>query len=100
MRKITQQAVRAFYANEVFNSANTKVTTSGQGNVTCLWLHNSIIARIDNGLISINPQGYTTNTTKERLNGLNNVNIYQKDFSWYLNGNVMDVNNWTEVNLS
>jgi hypothetical protein len=27
-----------------------------------------------------------TTTTKERLNGLNGVNIHQKDFQWYLNG--------------
>jgi hypothetical protein len=29
-------------------------------------------------------------TTKERLNGFNMVDIVQKDFEWYLNGELWD----------
>jgi hypothetical protein len=34
--------------------------------------------------------GWRTRTTKERLNGLEGVNIVQRDFQWYLNGVVWD----------
>jgi len=30
--------------------------------------------------------GWQSNTTKERLNGLSGVSIYQKNFQWFLNG--------------
>ena len=36
--------------------------------------------------------GWFSNTTKERLNGLPNVNIYQKNFEWFLNGKKWDGN--------
>ena len=38
----------------------------------------------------INDGGWQSNTTKERLNGLPNVSIHQKDFQWYLNGEAWD----------
>ena len=37
--------------------------------------------------LSITNCGWFSNTTKERLNGLPNVSIQQKNFIWYLNGN-------------
>jgi hypothetical protein len=46
--------------------------------------------------LSITDAGWQTNTTKERLNGIPNVHIHQKDWVWYLNGeewngNLIDV---------
>ena len=58
-------------------------------NVTILKLHGNAIAYKYNDpeqTLSITNCGYFTQTTKERLNGLNGVNIYQKKGIWYLNG--------------
>jgi hypothetical protein len=30
--------------------------------------------------------GWFSNTTKERLNAIDGVSVYQKDWNWYLNG--------------
>ena len=57
--------------------------------VVKLQYHGNTIAiknRITNK-ISITNCGWFSNTTKERLNGLKGVNIKQKNFIWYLNGN-------------
>lgn len=40
--------------------------------------------------------GWWTNTTKERLNGLSNVQISQRNYRWYLNGQIWD-GNWIAV---
>ena len=58
-------------------------------NVTILKLHNNAIAYRYNDpekTLSITNCGWFSKTTKERLNGLPNVNIYQKAFKWFLNG--------------
>ena len=38
------------------------------------------------GELYITAAGWQTVTTKERLNGFPSVNIVQKDFQWFLNG--------------
>jgi len=43
-----------------------------------------------NGDLWINDAGWQTVTTKERLNGFPTVNIQQKDFEWFLNGERWD----------
>lgn len=86
MRKITILAKLAFENNENFNQSNTIVKVCD--NYTRLLLFNNEIAcknRITNEIFITNC-GYFTNTTKERLNGLQGVNINQKKFVWYLNG--------------
>ena len=58
-------------------------------NVTVLKLHNNAIAYRYNDperTLTISNCGWFTPTTKERLNALPNVNIYQKNFKWFLNG--------------
>jgi hypothetical protein len=87
MRKITQQSVDAFMNGKKFNKGNMSVDVLP--NVTVLKLHGNEIAYRYNdpkNTISITNCGWQTNTTKERLNGIPNVSIYQKDFQWYLNG--------------
>jgi len=62
--------------------------------ITDLLLHGNIIAtatkKFNNGkyetTITITSAGWKTVTTKERLNGLNGVNIVQRNFEWFLNG--------------
>ena len=85
MRKITQEAIRAFENNREFKRGNTQVIIEGLW--TYLVLHGHKIAGtcIFDGPW-VDACGYKTNTTKERLNGLEGVNIHQKDFVWYLNG--------------
>ena len=97
MRKITQQAVTAFLNGERFNKGNTSVVVDAD--TIKLYLHGNCIARIDSYGMAINPQGYATTTTKERLNGLPRVSIKQRDFMWYLNesNESMSMNDWTYV---
>ena len=85
MRQITRESVNAFMTRKEFNNQNTKVSTLK--NKWYLKLHNNIIAVLhpDNTLMITN-SGWQSNTTKERLNALQGVNIVQKNFVWYLNG--------------
>ena len=89
MRKITQQAVNAFYARRDFKSSNTTVTV--HSGTTILYLHSNPIAWLgDDDLLTISSAGWRTATTKERLNGLRGVSIYQKAGVWFLNGEEWD----------
>jgi hypothetical protein len=84
---ITQQAIAAFNNAESFKSGNTKVIV--KPNVTVLLLFNNEIAYRYNDperTLSITNAGWESNTTKERLNGLDGVSIQQKAGIWYLNG--------------
>lgn len=91
MRKITKISVNAFLNAQEFKSKNTTVVVNE--NVTILKLHDNPIAykyNDPNNTISITNAGWFSNTTKERLNGLKNVNICQKTGKWYLNGVLWD----------
>lgn len=103
MRQITEKSVNAFLNRTPFKSANMEVEkqpsvkTEGK-RVYFLKLHGNIIAQIDeHNSLFITSAGWRTNTTKERLNGLPNVSIYQKKGIWYLNGEMWD-GNWIKVN--
>jgi len=86
MRKITKDACSAFNYNQRFSRGNTSVMVDKEK--TYLILHGNTIAikHHYNDSIKISHAGWDTMVTKERLNGLPNVNIIQKDFVWYLNG--------------
>tara|TARA_Y100000592_G_C5381110_1_gene273463 strand:+ start:530 stop:898 length:369 start_codon:yes stop_codon:yes gene_type:complete len=106
MRKITQEALRAFDKGKKFKKSNTEVKIIKSmdkivrvelllhGNVIAYqnWTYfkNTVASSFGDMKVSkdlwITAAGWRTNTTKERLNGLNGVNIYQKDFQWHLNG--------------
>lgn len=97
MKKITQESVDAFMNARKFKKANMEVEVLP--NVTILKLHGNEIAYRYNDperTLSITDAGWQTNTTKERLNGIPNVDIHQKNGVWYLNGeewngNLIDV---------
>ena len=78
MRKITQQIIGAFA-----NRKDCQLTKrdSVEDGVLCLWGHQ--IAKFEDGQLMITNAGWKSNTTKERLNGLNGVSIYQKNFEWF-----------------
>lgn len=87
MRNITKEAIRAFNSAEKFCSSNTIVEVLP--NVTILKLFNNPIAyRYNNPekTLSITNAGWTSATTKERLNALPNVSIKQVKGIWFLNG--------------
>ena len=88
MRKITYKAIVAFEQNRPFTSGNTAVKVDDKCGVpeTGLYLHGHKIAYKLNGTLFIDACGWLTNTTKERLNGIDGVSINQKDYQWFLNG--------------
>ena len=91
MRKITQESVIAFMDGDKFKKQNMEVEVLP--NVTILRLHGNAIAYRYNDperTLSITNCGWFSNTTKERLNALPNVSIYQKNWNWYLNGKEWD----------
>jgi hypothetical protein len=94
-RKITREAVDKFLSRETFKKSNMEVDQCyGQFR---LKLHGNVIAVLDEfNMLSISNAGWQSNTTKERLNGLPNVGIYQKNWQWYLNGNQWN-GEWTRV---
>ena len=91
MRNITANATEAFWAGKKFRkggSGETEVEVD-DAEVTLL-LHGSVIARRPrNGTsLEISAAGWSTLTTKERLNGVLQrlgYGIWQSNFVWYCN---------------
>ena len=86
---------------QTFKRGNTEVKTFKREGETKpyfsrLILHGNIIAELSHEGLQITSAGWQSNTTKERLNGLPNVSIHQKDFQWYLNGELWD-GEWINV---
>jgi hypothetical protein len=97
MRKITQDAVGKFLSKETFSKSNMKVEESY--GIWKLKLHNNTIATIDElGVLSVSNAGWASNTTRERLNGLPNVHVKQKNWNWYLNGKEWN-GEWTRIGI-
>jgi hypothetical protein len=97
MRKITQQAIHAFMNGQEYKKDNTEVEQLIF--IGILKLHGNEIARRNNetGEMEISNAGWFSNTTKERLNGIPGVSIYQKKGQWYLNGEVWN-GQWSLIN--
>ena len=77
MKKITRDSVDAFMNARPFRKDNTG---------------NEIAYRYNDPerTLSVTNAGWFSNTTKERLNGIPNVRIHQKNFNWYLNDKEWD----------
>jgi len=87
-RQISIDAAEAFMRKEEFKRSNTEVILykTEKGLQAELRLHNNPIAIIDeHRTLSITNAGWETVVTKDRLNELPGVSIYQKDYQWYLN---------------
>lgn len=93
MSKITEQSVKAFLNGESFKKSNTRVEVEiyplGKNEVI-MYLHNNLIAKRIDGHLYITAAGRKTKTTKERLNGLPGIKIFQKSHLWYLNKEYWD----------
>jgi len=79
MRKITAEVVGAFNNKEAKRMNNTESTGEA------LYLHGNKIAEYRDGDLWITNAGWMSNTTKERLNGIEGVSVHQKKGVWYLN---------------
>jgi len=91
MRKITEESVDAFMNARKFKKANMEIEVLP--NVTVMKLHGNPIAFRYNDperTLSITDAGWSSNTTKERLNAIPNVSIQQKNWEWFLNGEKWD----------
>ena len=55
-----------------------------------LRLHGNTIAELSNEGMTISTCGWNTVTTRERLNGLPNVHVVQRNWQLYLNGEAWD----------
>ena len=88
MRQITYDAIRAFENGYNFKRGNTRVIVGHDGveYSVRLLLHGNLIAERTSNGVYIQDGGWQSNTTKERLNGLSGVNIVQRNWVWYLNG--------------
>ena len=98
MRKIEQQMNRAI-VNKVdwmvdSLHSNTKVEYNSSTDCSTIVLFRTAIAVYDhkNQALKLNTGGYTTNTTKSRLNAILSEIfvgscVYQKNFNWFFNYN-------------
>ena len=87
MKIVTQNSVACFLNRGNGTFSNTKVVT--ENGVSKMYLFGNLIATLDHnvgGVMEITNAGWRSNTTKERLNGLPNVNIRQVKGEWFLNG--------------
>jgi len=112
MRKIAQDAARAFCNNRKFSRDNTQVRTSttiGDKPMTELILHGHVIARRRNDQLFVTQAGWPTVTTKSRLNALldelnSGTRFFQKNHEQYLGGNSwtipIDSRGWYKVDGS
>ena len=96
-RQITEIITRKFMNDESYRLSNSEVRTDFE--TTRLYLHNNLIAKKEKatGKIYITLAGWNTVTTRERLNGLPNVRVTQKDFIPYLNGQEINSYDMYEV---
>jgi hypothetical protein len=89
MRKITKEMSAAFLSGSPFKKSNTKIMVNNFANcgtLTQIFLHGNLIAEHSDEGLKITNAGWFSNTTKERLNGLPGVSIFQKRGKWFLNG--------------
>ena len=84
MRKVTKAIKDAFVYCEDIKLGNSKVTRTNTTTIR-LVLHGHVIASKTSGVLVITNCGYFTNVTKDRLNALPGVNIFQRKGVWYLN---------------
>lgn len=95
MRKITQGAYNAWKNKTPFKKANTRVDVDFDRECT-LYLHGNCIAKEVDGELFVNHCGWTTNTTRERLNMFPNVHIRKFQGDFLLNEQIMNPG-WNKI---
>ena len=106
MRKIEQQMNRAIVNKNDWSNSNTNVEYNSNTNCSTVVLHRTAIAVYDHNLkaVKLNSGGYTTNTTKSRLNAILDevmygAKVFQKNWDWYLSYNNQTVDFWDNMIL-
>ena len=91
MRKIEQQMNRAIANRTDWSSSNTRVEFNDSTNCSSVFLHGHRIATFDHNLkaVKLSSCGWTTNTTKSRLNAILSevkygCSVFQKQWNWYV----------------
>ena len=91
MRKIEREMIQAIVDKRGWHKSNTAVMYSDSRQVSCVYLHNNLIAVVDKDTVQVYDGGWQSATTKSRLNALINgltdsyTNcIYQYNFDWYV----------------
>ena len=94
MRKIESQMIEAINQEKDWKSGNTKVINfynDGQEVVvTSVFLHDNLIAEIQDDSMTIFDGGWHTTTPKSRLNALCDAfcvegeGVFQSNFEWYV----------------
>ena len=94
MRKIEQQMNRAIVNKNDWSNSNTKVDYNSNTNCSTIVLHRTAIAVYDHNTqaVKLNSGGYTSNTTKSRLNAIleevmYGARVFQKNWNWFLSYN-------------
>ena len=88
MRKIETLMNAAISNNQDFKLDNTEVVACS--NVSDVYLHGNLIARIGETWIELFDGGFQSNTTKSRLNailkehGVKGECVFQKNFKWFI----------------
>ena len=85
---------RAIVNKNDWSNSNTFVDYNSNTNCSTVVLHRTAIAVYDHNTqaLKLNTGGYTTNTTKSRLNAIlqeliTGARVFQKQFDWYLSYN-------------
>lgn len=88
MRKIETQMNNAISEGTDWRTANTRVETV-EG-VSFVYLHNNLIAEVDDDSMKLYDGGWQSVTTKSRLNailsehGVTGEGVFQKNFEWFI----------------
>jgi hypothetical protein len=88
MRKIERQMNAAINAGKDFKLSNTEVVACS--NVSDVFLHGNLIARVGETWVEIFDGGWQSNTTKSRLNAILREHgcpgdcVFQKNFQWFV----------------
>ena len=77
-----------------WSSSNTSVSFNSNTNCSSIYLHGHLIATFDHNLkaVKLSSCGYTTNTTKSRLNAILDevkygCKVFQKNWNWFVSYN-------------
>ena len=92
---------RAIVNRNNWSNSNTFVEYNSNTNCSTVVLHRTAIATYDHNTkaLKLNTGGYTTVTTKSRLNAIldeliTGARVFQKQFDWYLSYNNQTVDFW------
>ena len=101
MRKIERQMNFAISNKSDWSSSNTRVEYNNLSNCCSIYLHGHQIATVDHNLkaVKLSSCGYTTNTTKSRLNAILDevkygCRVFQKNWNWFVSYNNQTASFW------